>query len=405
MITRTLALRRHVALCASIMFFFSALMICLSAHTLTAQTSPSPTPQNQRPSNQPTQNSDGDRARAFRLLFEESRYADALPIFQRLAAANPNDAQVQLGLGVAQFLSSENISNQTERRAARVRARAALLRARELGTNNELIERLLAAIPADGGDTSRFSENEQADSAMREGEAAFAREQFDTAFNHYTRALQLDPRLYRAALYAGNMRFQKAMRGGVTLLTERNRLLTEAGEWFARAIAIDPNIETAYRYWGSALMEQGRMDEARDKVIEAYITQPYVRLSSAGLGRWAQMNNIRQIGHPEILGLPAPLGSLREEAAALRARVAEAQREVSAGTRAQLDSSLAALARLDREGLLEAYIFLARPNQAIAREYEAYARANRDKLRRYVREYILHGGAENRSTNTGSPAS
>jgi hypothetical protein len=36
-------------------------------------------------------------------------------------------------------------------------------------------------------------------------------------------------------------------------------------------IAIDPNRETAYRYWGDVLMKQDKMAEARDKLIEAYI--------------------------------------------------------------------------------------------------------------------------------------
>ncbi len=147
-------------------------------------------------------------------------------------------------------------------------------------------------------------------------------------------------------------------------------------------------------------MEQGRMTEARDKVVEAYITQPYARLSSEGLARWAQMNGVRQLTHPAIEGLPAPLSSLREEAAALRSRIQAASRNSStAQPTTQPDSSLANLIRLNNEGLLEAYIFLARPNQTIAQEYASYRQANREKLRRYVLEYIMSGGAGNRSTN------
>lgn len=397
MLTISLATRR-AALCASLFLFLAAIIICASARPLTAQTTP-----NQSPQNQTTPEYEADKRRAFDLL-RNSRYTEALAIYQRLAAANPSDAEVQFRLGFAQYVAAQTISNAAERRQARVRARAAFLRARELGYRDELLDASLDSIPPDGSDATRFSANEQADAAMREGEAFFARGDLDAAFSAYERALRLDPRLYAAALYAGDMLFKKGLRPNVNT-EERNRLMTQAGEWFARAIAIDPNIETAYRYWGSALMEQGRMTEAREKVVEAYITEPYARLSPAGLGRWAQMNNVRQLSHPEVIGLPAPLGSLSEEAAALRARVADAQREVSAGRMTQLDSSLATLARLDSEGLLESYIFLARANRTIAGEYQAYARANRDKLRRYVLEYVIGGGAGNRNANANPTTS
>jgi hypothetical protein len=49
---------------------------------------------------------------------------------------------------------------------------------------------------------------------------------------------------------------------------------------------------------------------------------------------------------------------------------------------------------LNDEGLLEAYILLARPDQDIANEYPAYRGQNREKLRRYVVEYILTGGGK-----------
>ncbi|HST50636.1 MAG TPA: hypothetical protein VLJ61_01395 [Pyrinomonadaceae bacterium] len=57
-----------------------------------------------------------------------------------------------------------------------------------------------------------------------------------------------------------------------------------------------------------------------------------------------------------------------------------------------LSPSLAKLKKLNDEGLLEAYILLARADQGIADDYPAYLAQNRDKLRRYVVEYILTGG-------------
>jgi hypothetical protein len=58
----------------------------------------------------------------------------------------------------------------------------------------------------------------------------------------------------------------------------------------------------------------------------------------------------------------------------------------------RLDPSLANLLKLSDAGLLEAYILLARPDEGIAQDHAAYRKANPDKLRRYVVEYILTGG-------------
>ncbi|MGA2742769.1 MAG: hypothetical protein ABSG65_35690 [Bryobacteraceae bacterium] len=65
-----------------------------------------------------------------------------------------------------------------------------------------------------------------------------------------------------------------------------------ASEWFGKAVAIDPARETAYRYWGDALMAAGKTMEARDKFIEAVIAQPGPK-PWAALQNWAKRNNCR----------------------------------------------------------------------------------------------------------------
>src|SRR5688500_20336705 len=103
---------------------------------------------------------------------------------------------------------------------------------------------------------------------MREGEAAFARNDLAKALEMYQRALLLDPKLYEAALFAGDVYYKKAEQ-------------KKASEWFARAVSINPDREAAYRYWGDSLMKQGRVTEAGDKFVEAYIAEPYSRLARA----------------------------------------------------------------------------------------------------------------------------
>jgi len=54
-----------------------------------------------------------------------------------------------------------------------------------------------------------------------------------------------------------------------------------------------------------------------------------------------------------------------------------------------LDPSLFALIRVDHEGLLEPFVLLNRADPQIAQDYPTYRAAHRDKLYRYMDEYVL----------------
>ena len=58
-----------------------------------------------------------ERERAIKLI-NESKFAEALPLFEKLAAANQTDAQVMYGLGIAVLMSSRNISDPNALRTA-----------------------------------------------------------------------------------------------------------------------------------------------------------------------------------------------------------------------------------------------------------------------------------------------
>jgi hypothetical protein len=79
--------------------------------------------------------------------------------------------------------------------------------------------------------------------------------------------------------------------------------------------------------------------------------------------------------------------SLREEAAALRTLAELAARDFESGKVKTLDPALASLVKLNNDGLIEAYILFARVDEGIAHDYKAY----RDKLRRYITEYVTAG--------------
>ena len=363
-------------------------------------------------------------------LMKQTKYTEALPILEKIAAAEPDDAQTQFYLGFALIGQAKNTKEPAARKALRVRARAAFVRAKELGVREPVVDAFIQSMPPDGSEGSKFSENVEADRLMTEAEAFFVQGKLDDALKNYQSALKLDPKLYTAALFSGDV------------YKERGDF-QQAEVWYQKAIEIDPYRETAYRYSATPLMKQGKHDQARDRYVEAYITEPYNKFSVAGLSQWAQVTRTR-LAHPAIdiptdvkfdekgdaqinldfgalasgkddggfawIGYGAARSlwrkekfaktypqekayrhSLAEEADALRMVLAAAAGDKKTKT---LSPALAKLKKLDEEGLLEAYILLARPDQGIAQDHPAYLRQNRDKLRRYVVQYVLNGGGK-----------
>jgi tetratricopeptide (TPR) repeat protein len=360
-------------------------------------------------------------------LMQQQKYVDALPILEKIAAVEPNDPDTQFYLGFA-LIAQANTSKEGKRKELRVRARNAFIKAKELGVKQPVVDAMIQSLPADGSEGKAFSENAEADSLMKEAEAFFSNGKLDDALRTYQRALELDPKLYEAALFCGDV------------FTQRGDF-AQAETWYQKAISINPNREIAYRYSATPLMKQEKYGEARDRYIEAFISEPYGRFSVAGLTQWAQKTKTN-LGHPQIeiptdvtfdekgnakmnLDAGVLLGgkedgsfawiaygttrslwhkerfaktfpgettyrhSLAEEADALGSVIKLATEDKKVKT---LSPSLTKLKKLNDEGLLEAYILLARPDAGIVRDHPDYLKQHRDKLRRYVVEYVITGG-------------
>jgi hypothetical protein len=54
-----------------------------------------------------------------------------------------------------------------------------------------------------------------------------------------------------------------------------------------------------------------------------------------------------------------------------------------------LNPQIATLIKIKGEGLLEAYILLARPDEGLAQDYAGYRNDHRDKLLQYMNEYVV----------------
>jgi tetratricopeptide (TPR) repeat protein len=381
-----------------------------------------------------------DRKRAME-MWEKQNFVEAVPLLEKVSVENPRDIEVLSKLGFALYASTAAVKDPEARKQIRDHARTVLLRSNELGDNSTLTRITLQALSSNDATEIPFSNIRDAERAIREGEDAFAHGDFDKAIEAYKRALAADPNLYDAALYTGDVYFKKgyAERDAAT----KQNLLEQSGEWFKRAIEIDPDRETAYRYWGDALMLAGKKDEARDMFIAAIVASPGEDRAYVGLTQWAQKIGV-QLAHPAIevptsvtplkdgkmtINLdPKMLGdknqpedgsgawmmygltraawatdkfakefpaekayrhTVREETEALHTVAEMARQQMKDGKIKNLNPSLVNLIKLDDAGLLEPYIFYARPDRDIVKDYISYRRAHRDKLIRYWAEFVV----------------
>ena len=394
-----------------------------------AATAQSPSPAGAQPQSGSAQPKDfnpddPDRKQALE-LYRQHKLPEAAELWEKVVAKYPGDMGAHEALGASLLSRAATQTDSAKKKADRLRARAELLRAKELGDNSDLCKVMLAGIPEDGSDIT-FSDNKEVEAAMGRGEAAFARGDWDEAIKGYQLALELDPNLYFAAVNIGDTYF-------------RLKNWDSAGVWFARAVAIAPNQEVAYRYWADALMADGKMKAAREKFIQGLVAFPYAKTSWIGLNGWLARNHLAynkiQIKLPQgptsdgkggtVINIdPANLGkndgseawlmysiertlwkndkfakeypneksyrhSLKEEVDAL-SLVATVFAENKQKKKIKVpDPSLVMVSRFKEEGLLEPYVLLMRPDDDIVRDYTAYQAAHRDKLIQFVDEYLV----------------
>jgi len=371
--------------------------------------------------------SEDDRERALQLLWKDSKPAAALPLLEKLVKDRPDDGLLAFSYGFALLAKVKLLKDPTARKQTRIEARGWLVKAQDLGVNEPLLKSVLEGLPADGGIDETYSTVKEADDAMRDAESLFVNGQFNEAAEAYQHALKADPKLYEAALFTGDMYFKLGQN-------------EKAAEWYTKATQINPDRETAYRYSATPFLRSGKLDEAKSRYIEAVIVEPYNRMTWSGLNQWAEAAGV-QLGHPQI-DIPTtveskeggnaqitvdpkvaaredPTGtyawnrygfyraswklkefakaypnetryrhSLREEAAALLAVVETVKQAQKEKKITQLDLSLASLVKLSDEGLLEPFILYALVDEGIAKDYYEYKKTNREKLRRYLVEYV-----------------
>jgi tetratricopeptide (TPR) repeat protein len=315
-----------------------------------------------------------------------------------------------------------------ERLAVFRRAKSEVERAQALGDKSPWLQIMLEEVRQDPN-----SIQVNKDENMRKAEAAFAKGDYDAAIVSYKALAGDDPKSYQAPLFVGDMYFRK-------------HDAKSAGEWFQKAIDINPNIETAYRYWGDALFTDGDKDAALQKFIDAIVADPYNRKSWMGLTQWAQ-NTGTTLAGPKIklpqAPTPTPGGkkgdltitidpatikdtkagsaawlmygmtrtlwrnskfakeypnekeyrhSLGEEADALHmVLLSLKEQKIPADP---IDPSFHDLLDLGNAGMIEPFVLLSIPDQEIAKDYAAYRAQHRDLLHAYIEKYLVHRNSQ-----------
>lgn len=369
-------------------------------------------------------------------LFNQDKRLEALPLLEELAQKNPNDEDIAVCLAASLVSHAATLTDKQAAAGERLRAKSLL---EKTGSNNTLAKNLLQLLREmpDGADT-QFSDNPEVDQAMRAGEAAFSRRDYDEAIKNYSRALELEPRNYAATLFLGNALFRK-------------HDFAKADEWYEKAIQLEPDIETGYRYYADTLARQGDMAKARSMLIRAAIAEPYNRMVWRDLMTWAAINDTRiNLKYAGILSDPIPLEmaaaqaprkdqplfdvnifprrpkdlsdvwrayqtvhedwkeggkfkqhfpqeaeyrhSLAEETEALNAEIRVLEKlkgDIETAELVMEDWSLVLLLKLHDAGVLEPYVLFRLGDEGIARDYSDYRAAHRDKLEEYMDKFVV----------------
>ena len=372
---------------------------------------------------------DDEAARA-NVLFQAGRRPEALPLYEDLAQAHPNEQLYAEHLADCLGAEAVQLSDPAKIKAVRIREREAAKRAVALGDTAEFVRQMANLDPDQPLYSGIIS---PAKALLTEAEKAYTAGDFPAAMAKYTAAAEADPHLYEAPLYAGD-----------TAYVQQD--LATAAPWFVRAIEIDPNRETAYRYWGDAILKLGNDPAtAKEKFIDAIVAEPYSKFAWQGLRQWADIEKetvlapkidrpaapVADPNKPNTITIPSNLAagddkqhpgasawmtysiirgsyfaglfkknfpneqeyrhSLMEEDAALSSvAVAVKGKKIKPEN---LDESLRNLVELKNAGMLDCWILISGADNGIAQDYDVYRNQHRQLLHDYIERFVVHGGA------------
>lgn len=356
-------------------------------------------------------------------LVQQQNLIAALPLYQDLHQQRPTSNLYREQLALCLLAKTATLPPEE---AAKIRnsARTLLLEAQASGDNSGLLQILLEKLGPATTTATPPPARSPAQETLAKAEKAFSSGDLAGAIPLYKQDAQEDPKLYEAPLFAGDAEYKQ-------------NHYDEAGVWYAKAIAIDPNRETAYRYWGDVLMHKGDQKQAQSKFVDAVIAEPYTKAPWIGLRQWADAIHAKLVFPPinlpaqpvpdakgnmnvsvdaSTLGSPASGAwliyqmnpaiwrktefkkhypqekvyrhSLAEETESLQSVLSVVREQKIPEDK--LDVTLKALVALDHDGMLECWILLNHADAGIAQDYAAYRSTHRELLHAYMDKYLVH---------------
>jgi Flp pilus assembly protein TadD len=359
-------------------------------------------------------------------LFNQGQRLQALSLLEEVAQGDPKDGDVLVALAASLVDHAATLTDPAATAKERFRARDLLQKATDLGNTSVLAQsllQLLAQLPENG--VIKFSDNPAVEQVMNAGEAAFARRDFDEALKQYAKALEIEPTNYSAALFMGNT-------------FDKMNAFAKAGEWYEKAMKLDPNVETAYRYYADMLAREGDMAKSRTMLIQAAVAEPYNKIVWRELRAWATINktqiNFIFAGMPpdpsearaqgyklddrQLAEISAAWTAYRavkarwqsaefrkrfpqeteyrhtlaEESEALTAEAEIIRKLKESKATSNLvvgDQALSLVLKLYESKLIEPYVLFSLGDEGIARDYAGYRIQNRAKLEEFMDKFVV----------------
>jgi len=388
------------------------------------------------------------------VLYLQGKPLEALPLYEDLCKQDPTVAVFAERYGTG-LLAKADVTADPKVKAELVNAGLAQIRrAQSLGDSSPYVASVLNAASKTPGGAAMNAPlgippltvgythvgTDKAQALYAQAEQAFAQQNYAAAAGLYVKAAQADPQWYMPPLDAGDAYFHL-------------KDWKQANAWFGKAVAIDPDRETAYRYWGDELFAQGDRMGAKAKYVSAVIAEPFTGATWSKLQEWARVTGtpfiILRVQRPEFTtpngalkvdtaleketgdgrsswlvyqrvrvahgaqaagqvtmagavganGAFTPTGyvhTLNEEMDALNAMLADVKQKLAAGTvtEAKLDPGIKDMLTLQRLGYLEPFVVLNFHDAGLRHGYPAYRAQHRELLVKYLDNVVAPGAVK-----------
>jgi hypothetical protein len=356
-------------------------------------------------------------------LYQSGNRLGALPYYEALTKANPNELLYAERLTVCLYTQSAGMQDGPARRELLDKIQAEAKTAVSLGSQET------ASLVIANFDLSLASKEKGetlAQAIWLSGEPYYGKKDFKEALNRYATAAELEPKAPEPAYFAGD---------AAQMLGD----LPAAESWYEKALRLAPHGAKVYVHWGDAIMKIAHdPNGARAKYIDAIVADPYGTRGRQRLAEWAEaqgavlappqikppnggMEMFKTMGHDPSTRTPWTTYVLDEFAYQTNAKAspigtfhkdypseAKARRSLLGETKALHATALEAasnaekqgkpadefrdLIEVDKAGMLECWVIFHWSDQNMEQDYRQFSTEHWKILHDYIDRFEIHGG-------------